>query len=129
MKNQMFKIWDLQNYQYFHDWEWFTDRTWREALASFHSVDYSWQLPAQDECWNELRDENWEVVFEDCTIYEFLDTIETDVWKMEWLMEYWMWDIHYYICHWKNDEVVWWSINDEEIMERERDSVEVRYAQ
>lgn len=62
----------------------------------------------KDEFGNELRDEEWKVQFDDCTIYEFLDMLESEEERLSYLLDYWDWDIHHCIFR-ASDVCIGWD--------------------
>lgn len=81
MQKTMFKIWDNQLLEYHWNWEWFTTSSAIDNLANYHSIDWKWV----DDYWTEQD------------IFQFLDTIENEEKRLEFLLEYWDWDIHHCI--------------------------------
>lgn len=133
MQKTMFKIWDNQLMQYFHDWQRFTEQEAIDCLLSYHDIDYSWQIIKKDEVWNELRDEDWKLIFEDCSIYDFIKTIEKREDKLSYLLDYgdrdthhcifWCWDICYWWDYDRGDTlqnfIEWWLGAEDKRVEME----------
>jgi len=94
MLKKLFKIWDCQNWRYFADGQWFDRQEAICCLADYHDVDYTGVK-------NDGKDTPYK------NIYEFLDTFfHTEVDKLDWLLEYGDWDLHYYIYHDTKDDVI-----------------------